>query len=171
METHNIKVELPRSAWADEATNDADRLVEMLTGAILSAVGGKLSADTLPQLNASQATLLAYKTLCQEVMDGGFIQLIYNGFGGFVFLNPVAKVLKQWGLKDLSKLLYAGKMLYLKHRAEIERDRTDEEFMAMFEQFADFDDLDDSFVENEEEWTQAVAEYAKEHIGDFATLV
>lgn len=155
----------------DAAAKGADELIEMLTSEILSAIGGELNADTMPRLNVSQTTLLAYKTLCQEVMDGGFIQLIYNGYGGFIFLNPVALILKQWGLKDLSKLLYAGRKLYLKHREEIERDRTDEEFMAMFEQFEAFDDLDDYFVEHEEEWTNAVAEYAKEHIDEFATII
>lgn len=164
------KIEIEQSALTDAVAKGADALIELLTNEILSAIGGELNADTMPRLNASQTTLLAYRMLCEEVMDGGFIQLIYNGYGGFMFLNPVAKVLKQWGLRDLSKLLYAGKTLYLKYREEIERDRSDEEFMAMFEQFEEFDDLDDQFVEHEEDWTTAVAEYAKEHISDFVVV-
>ena len=35
----------------------------------------------------------------------------------------------------------------------------------------EFDDLDDTFVENEEEWTGAVAQYIDEHIEQFATIV
>jgi hypothetical protein len=42
--------------------------------------------------------------------------------------------------------------------------------MALFEQFPDFDDLDDAFVENEEEWTAAIARYVDEHIGDFVKV-
>lgn len=42
--------------------------------------------------------------------------------------------------------------------------------MALFERFPRFDDLDDSFVENEEEWTAAVAAYIDNHIERFARI-
>ena len=42
--------------------------------------------------------------------------------------------------------------------------------MALFERFAEFDDYDDKFVENEEEWTAAVAHYVDEHIDRFARI-
>ena len=86
-------------------------------------------------------------------MDGGFVQLIHNGYGPFIFKNPFAKVMKQWGLRELSKLVYDGHTLWLKYRDKIERELSDDEFMALFEQMPEFDDLDDTFVENEEEFT------------------
>jgi hypothetical protein len=43
--------------------------------------------------------------------------------------------------------------------------------MAMFERFPEFDELDDAFVEMEEEVTEAVAHYVDEHIDHFATIV
>ena len=42
--------------------------------------------------------------------------------------------------------------------------------MALFEQFPEFDDLDDTFVEKEEEWTEQIARYIDEHIDCFATV-
>lgn len=63
----------------------------------------------------------------------------------------------------------AGK-LYFKYKNEIERECTDDEFMAMFEQYPEFDDLDDLFVENEETWTGMVACYVDEHIERFVTV-
>ena len=56
------------------------------------------------------------------------------------------------------------------HRHEIEQDCSDEEFMAMFERYPAFDDLDDEFLECEEEFTAAIAHYIDEHIEDFATI-
>ena len=61
-------------------------------------------------------TLIAYMTLREEVMDGGFVQLIHNGYGDFIFLNPFAKAIKDWGLKDLSKMIYEAKKLYWKYK-------------------------------------------------------
>ena len=52
----------------------------------------------------------------------------------------------------------------------IESDCTDDEFMALFEQFAVFDDYDDAFVEHEEMFTNKVAHYIDEHIEHFATI-
>ena len=42
--------------------------------------------------------------------------------------------------------------------------------MALFEQFPEFDDLDDDFVEHEEKWTEQIAIYVDEHISDFARV-
>ena len=42
--------------------------------------------------------------------------------------------------------------------------------MALFEQFAVFDDFDDAFVEHEEMFTNKVAHYIDEYIEHFATI-
>jgi hypothetical protein len=161
-----IKDETLRQA----AGEGMDAFVDAFVKAIREAIGGELTAETMGQLTSDQVTLLAWDTLHEEVMDGGFVQLIHNGYGPFMFKNPVAKALKLWGLRDLSKLIYDAHMLYVKYGSIIERDCTDEEFMALFEQFSDFDDLDDDFVEHEEEWTALIAEYIDQHIENFATI-
>jgi hypothetical protein len=42
--------------------------------------------------------------------------------------------------------------------------------MALFEQFPEFDDLDDKFVEEEEHWTADIAHYIDENIEKFALI-
>ena len=42
--------------------------------------------------------------------------------------------------------------------------------MALFEQFPDFDNLDDEFIEHEEDWTAQIAEYIDQNIEKFATI-
>ena len=42
--------------------------------------------------------------------------------------------------------------------------------MALFEQFPEFDDLDDTFVEEEENWTADIAHYIDENIERFANV-
>ena len=152
------------------ATEGMDAFVGAFVAAIKKAIGGELTADTLSELNSDQITLLAWDTLHQEVMDGGFVQLIHNGYGPFIFKNPFAKAVKLWGMRELSRLIYDAHSLYVKYHEQIERDCTDDEFMALFEQFPEFDDLDDEFVEREEEWTEQVAHYIDEHIEKFANV-
>ena len=79
--------------------------------------------------------------------------------------------LRQWGLREPSKFIYEAHTLWLKHREEIERELSDEEFMALFEQFPDFETMDDQFIENEEAWTEDIAHYVDDHIERFATII
>ena len=152
------------------AAEGMDAFVAAFVGAIKEAVGGQLTAENMGQLNADQITLLAWDVLHEEVMEGGFVQLIHNGNGPFIFKNPLAKALKLWGMRDLSKLIYEGHTLYVKYGEAIERDCTDEEFMALFEQYPEFDDLDDAFIEQEEVWTGQIARYIDEHVERFANV-
>lgn len=148
-----------------------DEFIGVFTAAIMSSAGGELTAESMAGLTAEQITLMAYVTLRDEVMDGGFVQLIYNGYGGFIFRNPFGKVMRLWGLDELATLINRGKKLYFKHRDMIEREYTDEGFAALYEQLPDFDDLDDTFVENEEEWTAMIARYVDGHTDSFAEVV
>ena len=42
--------------------------------------------------------------------------------------------------------------------------------MALFEKFPEFDDLDDTFVESEEEWMDDIAHYIDDHLDRFALV-
>ncbi|MBR3373709.1 MAG: DMP19 family protein [Bacteroidaceae bacterium] len=140
-------------------THMDDRLQEIREH-ILARVGGALTAESMQRLTADEVTLLAYCTLREEVMDGGLVQLIYNGYGPFIFLNPFAKAMRLWGLKDFSKLLYEGRKFYEAHGEEIQQEMSDEDFMALFEQYPEADDFDDAFIENEEDITRQVLDHA-----------
>lgn len=130
-----------------------------------------MTAETMPLLTGEQHSLLAYRIFRDEVMEGGFCQLIQNGYGGYIFDNPFARVMRLWGVADLAKLVYAARKIYEEHREDLERERTDEEFMAMYEQYEAFDDLEDEFLEKEEMFTAQVAEYVDEHLELFAKVV
>ena len=90
------------------ANEGMDEFVNLFSNAILDSIGGSLTAENMAELSADQITLLAYIWLRDEVMDGGFVQLIHNGYGPFIFDNPFARAMKQWGLRDFSKLLYSA---------------------------------------------------------------
>ena len=152
------------------AQEGMDAFLKVFTDAIHETIGGELTAENMGELNADQITLLSWEVLFEELMDGGFIQLIHNGYGPFIFKNPFAKALRLWELRGLSKLIYDAHTLWLKYRDEIEKDCDEEAFMALFERFPEFDDLDDLFIEHEEEWTEDIAHYVDDHLENFATI-
>ena len=165
-----MKPEIKETEIKEAAQEGVGAFVELFAMRTMDAIGGELTADTMSQLTADQITLLAYWTLRREVLEGGFIQLIHNGYGPFIFLNPFAKAMRLWGAHDFSKLVYEGRRLYEKYAEPLTKDCTDEEFMALYEQYEEFDELDDSFIEMEEEVTDLVAHYIDEHLSGFATV-
>lgn len=166
-----IQVEVSDNVLRRAVGEGMDGFVQVFVDRIYEAIGGQLTEENMQELTPDQITLLAYIILRDEVMDGGFVQLIHNGYGEFIFKNPFAKAVKAWGMKDLCRMVYDVHTLYAKHGNEIARDCSDEEFMALFEQYPEFDKYDDEFVENEERFTGEVAAYIDSNIANFAQIV
>ena len=152
------------------AEKGMDQFILVFVDAIYKAIGNELTAENMAKLNADQITLLAYVILRDEVMDGGFVQLIHNGYGPFIFKNPFSKMMRKWGIDPLASMINKAHKSFTHFHEEIEKECSDDEFMALFERFPVFDDYDDDFVENEEQWTNMVACYIDEHIEDFAVI-
>ena len=72
---------------------------------------------------------------------------IRDRYGGYIFDNPFAKVMRLWGAEDFSKLVYKAKKIYDAHRHDLEKERTEDEFMAMYEQYEAFDDLEEEYLD------------------------
>ena len=148
-----------------------DGFLQVFIDKYLEVTGGVINAETMPLLNGHQHTLLGYHFLREELNEGGFVQLIQNGYGPYIFDNPFAKAMRLFGLKEFSKLIYAAKKIYDANKADLEKDRDDDEFMAMYEQYEVFDDLEEEFMEMEEYITAKLAEYVDEHLEFFAEIV
>lgn len=164
-------IEVSDAALRVAAEEGMDAFIQVFTDAYKQVIGDDWNAEKMALLNAEQHTLLAYQLFRDEVMEGGFCQLIQNGYGGYIFMNPFAKALRLWGVGELTKLIYSAREIYVANKEDLERERTDEEFMAMYEQYEAFDDLEDVFLEKEEMFTALVAEYVDEHLEQFATIV
>ena len=164
------KIQVNEEQIIQAAQDGNAAFLELIVARIMQAIGGQLTAETMGQLSADQITLLAYQTVRSEVMEGGFIQLIHNGYGPFIFLNPFAKAMRLWGARDFCNLIYEGRKLYEKYGEQLTRDCTDDEFMALYEQYEEFDELDDGFIEMEETVTDIVAHYVDDHLSDFVAV-
>ena len=163
-------IKVKESTLRTAAGEGMDEFLNVLTDAYLEAVGGQLTAETMPLLNGDQHTLLAYRFFNDEMREGGFVQLIQNGYGGYIFGNPFAKALRLYGARDMSKLVYKAREIYNAHREELERETTEEEFNALYVDFEAFDDLEEEYFDIEEEQTALIAAYVDEHIHDFVEV-
>lgn len=153
------------------AEQGAEAFLQCILQRIKETAGGELNESALKTLSADQITLWAYDILREELMEGGFVQLIHNGWADFFFNNPFALVMKRWGLRDLSKIMYDAAKPYKKYGDEIKQDCSDEDFMALYEKYPDFEEFDDAFVDKEETFSQTIAEYVDNNISSFCTII
>ena len=163
-------IQIKDSALSTAAQQGMDEFLQVFIDAYLKEIDGNLTADNMSKLNGSQHTLLAWHFFSTEMRDGGFVQLIQNGYGPYIFENPFAKAIKQFGAADLGKLIYKAKEIYDANKTELERETTEEEFHAMYVDFEVFDDLEEKFFEIEEHQTALIAAYVDDHIADFAEI-
>ncbi len=164
-------IKLKNSDLATEAKKGMDEFLRLFTDAYLQTVGGRLSSENMQLLNSSQHTLLAYRFFQDEMREGGFVQLIQNGYGGYIFGNPFAKALKQFGAIEMGKLIYKAREIYDPNKTILERETTDEEFNAMYVDFQEFDELEEIYFDIEEDQTALIASYVDEHIENFAEII
>lgn len=165
-----LEVKVKDSVIRKAVETGEDSFVQVFIDAINEAIGRTLTSENMQELTSDQITLLGWSYLHEEVMDGGYIQLIHNGYGEFIFKNPFALALRNWGLTDLYSHIRKTRKYYDKYHEKITIDMTDDDFMALYEQMPEFDHSDDDFVVSEEEWTCKIAEYIDEHIEDFVVV-
>ncbi|KAA6317108.1 hypothetical protein EZS27_032686 [termite gut metagenome] len=97
----------------------------------------------------------------------GGCQLVQNGYGGYIFNNPFAKAMRLFGFTTFAKLLNNAKQIYLAYRENLEKEQTDKEFMAMYEQYEAFDALEEEFFAMEQDLTTQIVAYAKKYLKQF----
>lgn len=164
-------IPIPEKELKNAANQGADEFINVFIEKYLAITKGVLSVETMPLLNGYQHSLLGYHYFLREVSEGGFIQLIQNGYGPYIFDNPFAKAMRLFGVPDFSKLIYRAKKIYDDHKADLEKEYTDEEFMALYEQYESFDELEEQFMEMEESVTEAIAGFADKHPEYFCEII
>ena len=165
-----LKISIDPACLQQAADDGNYAYLQVFVNRYLESLGGELTANNMSALTAEQISLLAYSVFRDQMLEGGCIQLIHNGYGPFIFFNPFAKSMRLMGAAELAKLINKAKKLFIKYEDKIIADCSDEEFMALYEAFPAFDPIDDAFVEMEESFNAILARYVKEHIELFADV-
>jgi len=164
-------IQIKDKALAEAIEKGMDEFLQVFIDAYLQEIGGQLTAENMSKLNGSQHTLLAWHFFSTEMREGGFVQLIQNGYGSYIFENPFAKAIKQFGALELGKLIYKAKEIYDPNKKELERETSEEEFNAMYVDFEVFDELEEHYFNIEEQQTSLIAAYVDDHIEDFGNVI
>ena len=86
-----MKITIDKTLWK-EISSDLQQMQSFLEQQFLSLAQN----EGISKLSPDQITLYAFLTLRQEMSEGGLLQLLYNGYGPFIFENPFAKAMRLW---------------------------------------------------------------------------
>ena len=167
----NMTISITKQEIEKAGAESAWAFLQVFINKYLDAINGQLTAENMDKLNADQHTLLAFNTFREEVRTGGFVQLIYNGYGGYIFGNPFAKAIRLMGAPELSKLIYKAKDLYDLRKEDLEKEVEEEELCEIYSEFEEFDELDEEYIRIEDDEIFKIAQYVDEHIEAFAEIV
>lgn len=136
----------------------------------------RLASPGVPLAKLSSFTneatvLLLFSTLKAQVENGGFIQLIQNGYGPAIFDSPFSHDIANWDVPQVAELIDKARAIYQAHRAYLERPRTLSEFSALYKEFNQFEPLENYFYAIAESQTAIVRAYVAQHFSQFARIV
>jgi hypothetical protein len=157
------------AAMLAEATSDDDYLY-LLAEAYERLASPAIPLTKLDSFTNEAAVLLLFSTLKGQVENGGFIQLIQNGYGPAIFDSPLGQDLARWGATQTAALLDQTRAIYQAHRAYLERPQALSEFSALYKEFTQFEPLENQFYDIAASQTASVRAYVAQHLSQFARL-
>jgi hypothetical protein len=126
------------------------------------------SFDFLDDLSEGQQLLLSYDYVRTQVMQGGFIQLIQNGYIGL--LPDIPGWLYKINAPEMAKTVDDVLKVYVLNRELLDKKTTVEEFALLYQELKEFEEIDERFARLDEDTIAKMMEYAKTHIDEFAII-
>jgi hypothetical protein len=143
--------------------------------------------EIMPRLNSSQQTFLTFCLMEGSMrggsshfddsdpaenwsIKGGFLQLIYDGYGEYVFEKPFSNIIKTWGAEKIGRIVEKAKSIYEKHKDKVEKVKTKKELSHLCSEITDFEMLDKEYMEVSSEETVKIQEYIENNINEFAII-
>jgi len=121
------------------------------------------------ELSEGQQMLICYDYIQNHVLQGGFIQLIQNGY--VKMLVPMPQWLHAAGDSQMAQVIDDALKAYVHNRDILDKETTVEEFAGLYELLPDFPPLDELFKQYHPKTVETMLNYATNHIHEFAVLL
>ena len=131
------------------------------------------SVNFLDNLNDNQLALFGYRILDAQVTNGGFLQLIYNGYAPYAFENTFIQTLRLWGAASTADLLELVKPAGLQVAEKLQsagqfgEQRNMDAFSDLYKEYPEFDKYDDKYYEINKTELRIVKDYVAHNLSDF----
>ena len=142
-----------------------DELYDLLAQPLHEELYKRQNFDFVDDLSDGQQLLLTYDYLRTQVMQGGFIQFIQNGYVGL--LPSMIEQLYMINIEGMAKVLDDVLKVYVLNRDQLSRPTSVEEFAKLYDEFKEFEVLDQRYYALNVPTEKAMLDYAASHLDDF----
>lgn len=142
-----------------------DQVYDLLVQPLHAELYKRQNFEFMDELSRGQQLLLAYDYLRTQVGQGGFIQLIQNGYIGL--LPSLIEQLMMVGANDMATVLDDVLKVYVLNIEQLGRQTTVEEFAKLYEEFKEFEGLDERYNTNNLPTERKMLDYAMNNINEF----
>jgi len=165
----NALPRIPKEQWDRLLADHNDTaLYDLMTQPLHELLYRRQSFDLLDELPVMQQMLLGYDYVQAQVAQGGFLQFIQNKY--ISLLLPVIEGLKELGDTEMVSVLDDVLKVYVLNREALEQETTVSEFAALYQEFREFELLDDRFSRLHGPTIEKIIRYASLHPDKFAVL-
>ena len=149
---------------------DALPYIYLYAGKYLALIGSDTDGSIQQRLTPEQGVLLAFVTMDNEVANGGFIQLIENGYGSYIFESPLADYLRHWGAAAVANIIDLARDLYHDKKELLEQEKSLADFARLYQQHPEFDALEQQYYAVIDSERSAIRSYMEAHTERFGEL-
>ncbi|HTN18124.1 MAG TPA: DUF4375 domain-containing protein [Chitinophagaceae bacterium] len=148
--------------------NQTEAIFEQLVLPLHEELYKKQDFSFIETLSPGQELLLRYDYVRMQALQGGFIQLIQNGYINLLLAMP--DMLKQVGAPDMAQLLDDVLRVYTLNEEELSKETSVEDFAKLYQEFIEFEDLDTRFAALHPSAEKAIVAYALRFPDEFIEL-
>lgn len=148
--------------------NETEAIFEQLVLPLHEELYKKQDFSFIETLSPGQELLIRYDYVRMQVLQGGFIQLIQNGYVNLLLAMP--QMLQQIGAPEMAQLLDDVLKVYALNIDDLSKETTVEEFAKLYQEFIEFEELDKRFAEHNANAEKAIVSYALRFPDEFMEL-
>lgn len=158
-----------KEAFEEKKAAGAEELFEFLVEPLHEELYKQQDFTFIDELSTGQQLLISYDYVRMQVLQGGFIQMIQNGYVGILPAMP--EWLKMVKDRHMAKTIDDVLKVYVLNREMLDKQTSVEEFAKLYDELKEFETLDEQFMAQNDDTIKLIADYALAHAEDFVKIV
>jgi hypothetical protein len=151
-----------------QASGNIFEYFDLLTQPLQEELYKRKTFDFLDELSEGQQLLLSYDYVQNQVLQGGFIQLIQNGYIGL--LPDMPAWLTNVGATVMAQLIDDVLKVYVLNKDTFDKANSIEAFVKLYDELKEFEMIDTQFRETNEATLSLIMAYAENNLDEFITV-
>lgn len=129
----------------------------------------KQDFNYVDELSENQQLVIVYDYVKMQVLQGGFIQLIQNGY--VLLLPTLHGLLQRVDAQDMAQVLDDALKVYVLNRELLDKEYSVNDFARLYEELKEFEDIDNRFSKYHLPTLDAILLLVEQHMDSVAKLV